>query len=181
MARRPHCTSENRLPTLPSSSFPAQPPHRRRVQDKLLQPHDSRPSNPDVANTFFRAGLIEAWGRGYEKIRDARHEAGAPAPEVEFDGGVRLLWQRRIPDDTVSSSQVESPVESQVLAALLTGPLGKTELARALGRNRPSGQLHEAVRRLVQRGAITPTIPEKPNSRLQKYRLTTAGKRLRRT
>jgi ATP-dependent DNA helicase RecG len=181
MARRPHCTSENRLPTLPSSSFPAQPPHRRRVQDKLLQPHDSRPSNPDVANTFFRAGLIEAWGRGYEKIRDACHEAGAPAPEVEFDGGVRLLWQRRIPDDTVSSSQVESPVESQVLAALLTGPLGKTELARALGRNRPSGQLHEAVRRLVQRGAITPTIPEKPNSRLQKYRLTAAGKRLRRT
>ena len=114
-------------------------------------------------------------------MRDACHEAGARAPEVEFDGGVRLLWQWRIPDDTVSSSPVESPVESQVLAALLTGPLGKTELARALGRNRPSGQLHEAVRRLVQRGAITPTIPEKPNSRLQKYRLTAAGKRLPRT
>ena len=118
-------------------------------------------------------------------MRDACHEAGARAPEVEFDGGVRLLWQWRIPDDTVSSSQVESqvesPVESQVLAALLAGPLGKTELARALGRNRPSGQLHEVVRRLVERGAITPTIPEKPNSRLQKYRLTAAGKRLRRT
>lgn len=157
--------------------------------DKLLQPHDSRPPNPDVANTFFRAGLIEAWGRGYEKIRDACHEAGAPAPEVEFDGGVRLLWQWQSPDDTVSSSPVKSqvespvgsPVESQVLAALLTGPLGKTELARALGRNRPSGQLHEVVRRLVERGAITPTIPEKPNSRLQKYRLTAAGKRLLRT
>lgn len=157
--------------------------------DKLLQPHDSRPPNPDGANTFFRAGLIEAWGRGYEKIRDACHETGARAPEVEFDGGVRLLWQWRIPDDTVSSSQVESqvesqvgsPVESQVLAALLAGPLGKTELARALGRNRPSGQLHEVVRRLVERGAITPTIPEKPNSRLQKYRLTAAGKRLLRT
>ena len=155
----------------------------------MLQPHDSRPPNPDVANTFFRAGLIEAWGRGYEKIRDACREAGAPAPEVEFDGGVRLLWQWQSPDDTVSSSPVESqvespagsPVESQVLAALRTGPLGKTELARALGRNRPSGQLHEVVRRLVERGAITPTIPEKSNSRLQKYRLTAAGKRLRRT
>jgi len=31
--------------------------------DKLLEPHASQPFNPDIANAFFRAGEIEAWGR----------------------------------------------------------------------------------------------------------------------
>ena len=26
------------------------------------------PYNPDIANTFFRAGEIEAWGRGIDRI-----------------------------------------------------------------------------------------------------------------
>ena len=32
--------------------------------ERLKKKHPSRPFNPDVANCFFRAGLIEAWGRG---------------------------------------------------------------------------------------------------------------------
>lgn len=35
---------------------------------KLRGPHSSQPFNPDVANTFFRAGEIEAWGRGIERV-----------------------------------------------------------------------------------------------------------------
>ena len=34
----------------------------------LLTTHPSKPNNPDIANTFFRAGMIESWGRGIEKI-----------------------------------------------------------------------------------------------------------------
>lgn len=41
----------------------------------------SRPYNPLIANTFFRAGFIEAWGRGIEKIKDSCKEAGNPMPE----------------------------------------------------------------------------------------------------
>ncbi len=32
-------------------------------------------------NTFSRAGFIEAWGRGIEKIKDSCAEAGKPMPE----------------------------------------------------------------------------------------------------
>ena len=31
---------------------------------KLIGKHSSKPFNPDVANAFFRAGEIEAWGQG---------------------------------------------------------------------------------------------------------------------
>ena len=36
--------------------------------ETLLSSHRSMPYNPDIANTFFRAGEIEAWGRGIERI-----------------------------------------------------------------------------------------------------------------
>ena len=36
--------------------------------DKLLGTHASAPHNPGIANAFFRAGMIEAWGRGIGSI-----------------------------------------------------------------------------------------------------------------
>ena len=41
---------------------------------KLLGKHHSQPFNPLIAGAFFRAGYIEAWGRGIEKIE---HECRA--------------------------------------------------------------------------------------------------------
>jgi len=39
--------------------------------DRLTQKHPSKPFNPDIANTLFRAGYIESWGRGTIKIINA--------------------------------------------------------------------------------------------------------------
>ena len=49
--------------------------------DDLMGPHKSRPYNPLVANTFFRSGFIEAWGRGIQKIKDSCISAGNDIPE----------------------------------------------------------------------------------------------------
>ena len=40
----------------------------------LRSRHVSHPFNPQVANVFFRAGEIEAWGRGIERIFQAMRE-----------------------------------------------------------------------------------------------------------
>jgi len=45
-----------------------------------------------------------------------------------------------------------------------------------LGHKSVSGRLNQAIRLLMDYKLIEYTIPEKPNSRLQKYRLTEAGK-----
>lgn len=42
--------------------------------EKLTQKHPSKPYNPDIANTLFRAGYIESWGRGTIKIFNACKE-----------------------------------------------------------------------------------------------------------
>jgi hypothetical protein len=33
--------------------------------EQLLSKHSSQPFNPDIANAFFRSGMIEAWGARY--------------------------------------------------------------------------------------------------------------------
>jgi ATP-dependent DNA helicase RecG len=50
----------------------------------LLTTHRSEPYNPMIANVFFRAGMIESWGRGIEKITDACRSAGLEEPAIEF-------------------------------------------------------------------------------------------------
>jgi len=52
---------------------------------KLKGKHSSQPFNPDIANAFFRAGQIEAWGRGIERILEACREAGFPEPVLEHE------------------------------------------------------------------------------------------------
>ena len=49
--------------------------------ETLMQKHRSLPHNPDIANTFFRAGFIESWGRGVEKICRLCKEYGIEEPE----------------------------------------------------------------------------------------------------
>ena len=59
--------------------------------EQLTGEHSSRPHNPGIAYAFFRAGMIEAWGRGIRRIAHACETAGTPAPEwkIEPGGG---LW-----------------------------------------------------------------------------------------
>ena len=52
----------------------------------------------------------------------------------------------------------------------------KSELSRNLGQRVVSGALNAVVRRLLNEEMIEYTLPEKPNSRLQKYRLTDKGR-----
>ena len=51
------------------------------TMESLLQRHQSRPYNPKIARAFFRAGYIESWGRGIQKIFEVCNEYGALQPK----------------------------------------------------------------------------------------------------
>lgn len=60
---------------------------------KLKTKHPSRPYNPDIANAFFRAGLIESWGRGTIKIINEMRKAQLPAPNFKYnDSGFYIIF-----------------------------------------------------------------------------------------
>ena len=73
-------------------------------------------------------------------------------------------------------SQPEFKLEQRVMALLQSQALGKKQISEALGQINISGQLNKVIRILCDGEYIEPTIPEKPQSRLQEYRLTSAGK-----
>lgn len=60
--------------------------------DKLFMKHSSKPFNPKLANVFFKSGMIEAWGRGFEKIREACALYDGQLPEYEInEAGIMVL------------------------------------------------------------------------------------------
>ncbi len=71
-------------------------PKDMRIED-LKKSHPSRPGNELLADVFFKAGLIETWGRGTIKITDECKKAGLPEPEFKEEfGGFSVYFYKDI-------------------------------------------------------------------------------------
>ena len=93
--------------------------------ESLLQPHRSVPFNPAIANTFYRAGYIETWGRGIQKIYESCKELGVPAPEYSIVGEditVKFTAHDSIYSDTVNGTVNLSDFEKDILTAISQNP-----------------------------------------------------------
>lgn len=65
--------------------------------EKLKITHSSYPRNPNIAGVFFKAGYIESWGRGTNRIIEESVDAGLPAPLFEEDmKGLRITFLKDI-------------------------------------------------------------------------------------
>jgi ATP-dependent DNA helicase RecG len=93
--------------------------------EKLSQKHPSAPYNPAIANVFFKAGLIEAWGRGTLRILDDCRLAKTPMPVFQYDFGgfmVDFKMKQRAPTDTTNGTvndTVNGTVNTQPLLAII--------------------------------------------------------------
>ncbi len=56
-------------------------------EEDLKKVHRSKPRNPLIADTCFKAGYIDSWGRGTIKIIEACKEAGLPEPVLKEEQG----------------------------------------------------------------------------------------------
>jgi predicted HTH transcriptional regulator len=148
--------------------------------EKLRGPHASIPHNPLLAEPMYLAKYIERMGTG---IRDMIHrcrDAGLPDPEIRIDGGFWVLTIPRKKPDSGAQSGAQSVAQSgaqseAILLALGKEPLSAAELAVILGLQSKTGAFKRTLQELVENGMVEFTIPEKPYSRLQKYRLTAKG------
>ena len=64
-------------------------PENLRTTESLFVKHSSKPFNPKLAHVFFISGMIEAWGRGFDKIKaacDALYHTPVPEYDISADG-----------------------------------------------------------------------------------------------
>jgi Fic family protein len=99
---------------------------------------------------------------------------------IEFLLDALLFALRELAEKTFESgaqSEAQSGAQSeQILKLLVNEPFSANELAKRLGLESKTGAFKRSIKELIDRKNIEYTIPEKPNSRLQKYRLTDKGK-----
>jgi ATP-dependent DNA helicase RecG len=104
---------------------------------KLLGHHPSRPFNPTVANTFFRAGEIEAWGRGIQRIFDACREAGTPEPRIQVEPGelwFEFSFSPTYLDSISSGTSTQETTQEQIMTLLRKEPtITRKALANRIG------------------------------------------------
>lgn len=86
--------------------------------DKLKQKHSSIPFNPDIASTFFRAGMIEAWGRGTIKILEEFKVKGLPEPIFEYDQPGFWIVFNDIADNQEKNNNPKSSVKGSVKSSV---------------------------------------------------------------
>ncbi len=153
--------------------------------------HKSVHRNPLIADLFQRIGEVEKVGSGIRRMRDAAKAAGVPAPRFEATGFFTITYRKPVGTAGIET-QIQQAVardEDQVgtksglsrdqvdILMLCRQERPMIELMRAVGRQNRTKFRDGLIRPLIEAGLIEYTIPDKPNSRLQKYRLTVKGKK----
>ncbi len=150
--------------------------------EKLFQKHSSKPYNPKLANIFFKSGMIEAWGRGFDKIREACRKYDAPLPEYEInEEGImvyckacekylKLLHQK---NQAVHSEQDnEQDGEQDLISDIIrfcAVPRSSNEIIAHFNLPNRSYFKRHFLDKMLKAGMLRMTVPEKPSSKKQKY------------
>jgi ATP-dependent DNA helicase RecG len=138
----------------------------------------SVPRNPLLFGMFYRMGMVEQVGSGIKRIREMCRDYGVAEPVIEVsDNWVTTTFKR--PNGQVED-QVADEVTPQVrrLLAVCDGELLREELQERIGLADRKHFRTDYLRPALNAGLIKMTIPDKPTSSKQKYRITEKGKAL---
>jgi ATP-dependent DNA helicase RecG len=141
--------------------------------EMLLQQHASLPRNRTLANLFFKAGYIESWGRGTIAIAQECMDSGLTLPVyTEHSGGFSVEIFKIAQDTPQDTPQVTSQDTLQVkqLLDILTGEMTRDELQRVIGITNNKYFRQKYLKPALEGGYIVMTVPDKPNSKYQKYK-----------
>jgi ATP-dependent DNA helicase RecG len=146
--------------------------------------------NSLVADLLHRISFIEKAGTGIKRMREAAREQGCPAPDFTEDGFFTAVF---FPNPEVRAQLVTAPEEATpevtpevttevttevALLTALKGELDRRALQDALGLKNEEHFRKAYLLPALKSGSIEMTLPDKPRSSKQRYRITLRGKRV---
>ena len=142
--------------------------------DKLFMKHSSKPYNPKLAGVFFKSGMIEAWGRGFDKIREACAKYDAPLPEYNISAsGIMVLckacdkYLKLLCDDGHHDQDGYDAV--MMILDFCKEARSISEIMGKFGFDSRTSFRRKYLNALVKEGKLKMTLPDKPKSKNQKY------------
>jgi ATP-dependent DNA helicase RecG len=154
------------------------------------------PKNPVIARFFRQIGRADELGSGMRKMMKYGRTYGGADPEL-FEGDV-FKMSIYVPDDTSvqASGEVTAQVTAQVtgevtgevagevtgevlrLLKVVVGEMKRQEIQEQLGLKHEDYFREAYLLPAIKAGTLEMTIPDKPRSSKQKYRLTATGRHL---
>ena len=150
--------------------------------------HDSKPTNPLIAGAFHRTGAVEVWGRGTNRVIEMCKKHGVPPPLFEERQGFLIVTFRAqlVAEGAAGTSGARSGDQVGTKSGLSQDQVEVLGLCRqeqplvammnVVGRQNRTKFRDGLVKPLIEAELLELTIPDKPRSRLQKYRLTKKGR-----
>ena len=154
--------------------------------EKLRAPHASIPANLLLAESMYLVNYIERMGTGTLDMIRRCVAAGLPEPEFTVtDVFVARVWRSAPPDRVQvaghqaggeSAGSPEVTPEVVKLLAVLTETMSRREIQAKLSLADEKHFRESYQQPAIAQGLLEMTIPDRPRSRLQRYRLTELGK-----
>lgn len=123
--------------------------------EKLKKKHPSFPRNELIADTFYKAGLIEKWGYGTLKIIDECVKAGLPEPVFEQEtGGMQVIFLKNIlNEDYLKRLQLNARQIKAVLYVKEFGKISNSEYQQLTAASKRTVSADFQI--LIQKGILT--------------------------
>ncbi len=144
----------------------------------------SVPRNPLLFGMFYRMGMVEQVGSGIKRIREMCRDYGVAEPVIEVsENWVTTTFKRPIEEVTgevphqvgtklaLSQHQVEimnKCVQEQAITSLMA----------IAGRSDRTKFRNQVLMSLLEEQLLEMTVPDKPRSSKQRYRLTAKGRQI---
>ena len=146
----------------------------------------SKIRNHVIARVFRELNLIEQWGSGIPRILREAEKLGLPDLQMEEIGmrvrvtvrlAEKISIQSPFPKATgqVGTKSVPSRHQVEILKKCFDDSRLLTLMA-VVGRSDRTKFRNQVLQPLIDRGLIEMTIPDKPRSSKQRYRITALGK-----
>ena len=151
--------------------------------EKLRVAHPSVPGNPLLAESLYLAEYIERMGTGTLDMISRCVDAGLSEPEFTASGGFVTMVRRavlagtpRVPPEVIPEVIPEVTPEVMRMLSVIDGEMRRAEIQVELGLTDEKHFRQRYQQPAVAQELIEMTIPDKPRSSRQKYRLTEKGR-----
>ena len=150
----------------------------------------SKIRNHVIARVFREVNLIEQWGSGMPRIFREARELGLPELEI-MEVGMRVrvvvglseqikIGKTVTPTQSPTQSPTKTAIDQENPMRIFLKPLedrdrSTLELMEHMGLKHRASFRENYLHPALEKGYIQRTIPDKPSSRKQKYRLTLTG------